>query len=83
MAEAEQKIAEHFHFVPPDHRAAEAGRLIEWWDRRIVYSLCGERERVIVLSLRAALLDRPVGNEGILTSLLRRRERACTGGTHR
>jgi hypothetical protein len=47
VAQVEQKIAEHFHFVLPEHRAAVAGRLVEWWDRQIVYSLCGERERVI------------------------------------
>ena len=33
--------------LPPDQRATVARRLVEWWDRQIVYSLCGERERVI------------------------------------
>ena len=47
VAEVEKKIAEHFQLVPPEHRAAVAGRLIEWWDRQVVYSLCGERERMI------------------------------------
>jgi hypothetical protein len=47
VAEIEQKIAGHFQFVLPEHRPAVAKRLIEWWDRQIVYSLCGERDRVI------------------------------------
>jgi hypothetical protein len=45
--EVEKRIAEHFRLVLPDYRAAVASRLIEWWDRQVVYSLCGERERVI------------------------------------
>ena len=47
ITEIEKQIATHFHFVLPEHRAAVAKRLIEWWDRQVVYSLCGERERVI------------------------------------
>jgi len=47
VAEIEPKIAEQFQFVLPEYRPAVAKRLIEWWDRQIVYSLCGERDRVI------------------------------------
>jgi hypothetical protein len=47
VAEVEQEIAGHFHFVLPEHRQTVASRLIEWWDRQIVYSLCRERECVI------------------------------------
>jgi hypothetical protein len=47
VGEVEKKIAERFQLVLPEHRAAVASRLIEWWDRQVVYSLCGERERVI------------------------------------
>lgn len=47
VAKIEKRIAEHFHFVLPEQRPAVAKRLIEWWDRQIVYSLCGERDRVI------------------------------------
>ncbi|MCW8087671.1 ABC-three component system protein [Sabulicella glaciei] len=47
VGEIEQEIAGHFHFVLPEYRPAVAKRLIEWWDRQIVYSLCGERDRVI------------------------------------
>jgi len=46
-AEVEQRIAGHLHILPSDQRAAVARRLVEWWDRQMVYSLCGERERVI------------------------------------
>lgn len=47
IAEIEKEIAGYFHLVLPDYRAAVAKRLVEWWDRQVVYSLCGERERVI------------------------------------
>ncbi len=47
VAEVEAEVAKHFQFVLPDHRAVLAKRLVEWWDRQVVYSLCGERERVI------------------------------------
>jgi len=47
VAEIEAEIAGHFHLVLPKYRAAVAKRLVEWWDRQVVYSLCGERDRVI------------------------------------
>lgn len=47
VAEVEKEIAAHFHFVLPEYRTTVAKRLVEWWDRQIIYSLCGERERVI------------------------------------
>uniref|UniRef100_A4WQP9 ABC-three component systems C-terminal domain-containing protein n=1 Tax=Cereibacter sphaeroides (strain ATCC 17025 / ATH 2.4.3) TaxID=349102 RepID=A4WQP9_CERS5 len=47
VAEIEAEIAGYFHLVLPEFRAAVAKRLVEWWDRQVVYSLCGERERVI------------------------------------
>lgn len=47
VAEIEAEIAGHFHLVLPEYRAAVAKRLVEWWDRQVVYSLCGERDRVI------------------------------------
>lgn len=43
----EKEIAGHFDFVPPEYRASVAKRLVEWWDRLVVYSMCGERDRVI------------------------------------
>nr|WP_042671948.1 ABC-three component system protein [Methylobacterium sp. B34] len=47
VAEIESEIAGHFQLVLPKYRAAVARRLVEWWDRQVVYSLCGERDRVI------------------------------------
>lgn len=47
IGEIEKGISEQFHLVLPEYRAAVAKRLVEWWDRQIVYSLCGERDRVI------------------------------------
>jgi hypothetical protein len=47
VAEVEQLITTHLHILPSDQRATVARRLVEWWDRQIVYSLCGDRERVI------------------------------------
>jgi hypothetical protein len=43
----EDNVAEHLKLLPPDQRPAVAMRLVEWWDRQIVYSLCGKRARVI------------------------------------
>jgi hypothetical protein len=45
--EIEGRIAGHLKLLPVDQRPVVAKRLIEWWDRQIVYSLCGKRERVI------------------------------------
>jgi hypothetical protein len=47
VAEIEERIAGNLKLLPPDQRLIVARRLIEWWDRQIVYSLCGKRERVI------------------------------------
>ena len=47
VAEVEQQIGAHLHILPSDQRSTVARQLVEWWDRQIVYSLCGERERVI------------------------------------
>lgn len=45
--EIEERVASHLKLLPADQRALVAKRLIEWWDRQIVYSLCGKRERTI------------------------------------
>lgn len=47
VAEIEKEIAGHFHLVLPQYRASVAKRLVEWWDRQVVYSMCGERDRMI------------------------------------
>ncbi|WP_437277193.1 ABC-three component system protein [Sorangium sp. So ce375] len=54
IGKIEEHIAEHLKIVHPDQRPTVATRLVEWWDRQIVYSLCGKRERVL---LRAELQD--------------------------
>ncbi len=43
----EENIAGYLKLLPPEQRPTVAKRLIEWWDRQIVYSLCGKRERVV------------------------------------
>ena len=43
----EDRVAGYLKLLPPDHRPTVATRLVEWWDRQIVYSLCGKRPRVI------------------------------------
>jgi hypothetical protein len=43
----EDNVAGYLKLFPPGQRAAVASRLVEWWDRQIVYSLCGKRDRVI------------------------------------
>ncbi len=46
----EDNVAGHLKLLPPEQRSAVAMRLVEWWDRQIIYSLCGKRERVIARS---------------------------------
>ncbi|MFO0641542.1 MAG: ABC-three component system protein [Polyangiaceae bacterium] len=43
----EELIAKHLKILPPDKRAPVAERLVEWWDRQVVYSLCGKRDRLL------------------------------------
>jgi hypothetical protein len=43
----ENLIAEHLKILPAEQRVIVAQRLIEWWDRQIIYSLCGKRDRVL------------------------------------
>ena len=47
IGEIEERVAEHLQIVHPEQRALVARRLIQWWDREVVYSLCGKRERVL------------------------------------
>jgi hypothetical protein len=46
----EENVAGYLKLLPPEQRPTVARRLIEWWDRQIVYSLCGKRERAVVRS---------------------------------
>ena len=43
----EDEIAKYLKLLPPEQRGAVAKRLVQWWDREVVYSLCGKRERII------------------------------------
>lgn len=43
----EERIAGHLRLLPADQRPVVAKRLIEWWDRQVVHSLCGLRSRAI------------------------------------
>jgi hypothetical protein len=45
--EIEARVANDLKLLPVDQRPLVAQRLIEWWDRQIVYSLCGKRERAV------------------------------------
>jgi hypothetical protein len=47
VAEVEKDIARNLDIIPADQRGEVARRLVEWWDRQIVYSLCSKRERII------------------------------------
>jgi hypothetical protein len=49
VSEVENLITSHssLKILPVEQRAAVAKGLIEWWDRQVVYSLCGMRERVV------------------------------------
>jgi hypothetical protein len=43
----EKQIEHYLTILPAEQRPQIAKRLVEWWDRQVVYSLCGKRERVI------------------------------------
>ena len=43
----EGEIAGLLTLIKPDDRALVARRLIEWWDRQVVYALCGKRAKFI------------------------------------
>lgn len=47
VGEIEERIADHLKILPADQRPIVAKRLVEWWDRQIIYSLCNKRDRVI------------------------------------
>jgi hypothetical protein len=40
-------VASHLTLLPVEHRVPVARRLVEWWDRQVMYSLCGQRDRVL------------------------------------
>lgn len=48
VGEIEELVTTHLRkLVPSEMRPSVAQRLIEWWDRQIIYTLCGKRPRVI------------------------------------
>lgn len=47
VGQIEDRIADHLNVLPAKHRAFVAQRLVGWWDRQVIYSLCGKRARVI------------------------------------
>lgn len=54
----ENKLAEGLKILPPAQRSVVAKKLVEWWNRELIYSLCGKRERVI----RRAELQEHISN---------------------
>lgn len=48
IAEIEGRVAERLRILPVEQRPLVASQLLEWWDRQIVYSLCGMRDRVVL-----------------------------------
>lgn len=47
IMQIESDIASYLVFLPDEHRLLVAKRLVEWWDRQVMYSLCGVRDRVL------------------------------------
>lgn len=66
----ESELQNHLLILPSGQRGTVARRLIEWWDRQIVYSLCGKRARVIARSEFQAQISEIVSDleQGRLTA---------------
>lgn len=47
VSEIEGRIASGLVMIPVTHRLIVAQKLIEWWNREVIYSLCGKRGRII------------------------------------
>ena len=47
IANIEDELANSLTTVTPDKRAQVAQRLVEWWDRQILFSMCGKREKAL------------------------------------
>lgn len=47
IAAVEAEIAKSLRVLPSEQRAFVASRLVAWWDREVIYSLCGKRNRAI------------------------------------
>lgn len=62
VGEIEALIEARLTLLPSGQRAHVAKKLIEWWDRQIIYSLCGKRERVIARPELQAQISEIVGD---------------------
>lgn len=62
VSQVEDHIEAQLTLLPAGQRAQVAKKLIEWWDRQIVYSLCGKRERVIARPELQAQISEIVGD---------------------
>lgn len=47
IANIEQALANSLTSVPVANRPTVAQKLVEWWDRQVLYSMCGKREKAI------------------------------------
>ncbi|MCR9256696.1 MAG: hypothetical protein NXI16_11450 [Alphaproteobacteria bacterium] len=43
----EEELANDLKSVPAEKRPQVAKRLVEWWDRQVLYSMCNKREKAI------------------------------------
>lgn len=50
VGQIEERIQDQLTLLPIKQRPELARKLVEWWDRQIVYTLCQKRERVIAKS---------------------------------
>jgi len=57
----ETELQQHLLILPSAQRSIVAHRLVEWWDRQIVYSLCGKRDRVIARNEFQAQVSEIIG----------------------
>ena len=61
VGDIEDNIEARLTLLPAGQRAQVAKKLVEWWDRQIVYSLCGKRERVIARPELQAQISEIIG----------------------
>lgn len=58
IAGIESQVCDQLNILPKVQREAVAKRLIGWWDREVVYSLCGKRDRLICFEeIQKAILE--------------------------
>ncbi|WP_434055107.1 MAG: hypothetical protein RDA78_09685 [Roseibium sp.] len=47
ITDIEEELADSLTSVPAEHRLKVAQRLVEWWDRQVLYSMCDKRPKAI------------------------------------